>query len=356
MQIFTPFITNRKYRAARIGAGLLVLVILVTLLAQTALAQNTYVITDGDQVTYHTSFASDPAVVLDEAGFRLDSNDSYTTEASGGVSEITVRRGQRISIDYCGRQITATSYGEPLGEILSRLGLQTLNHTVSHDLNTLTYDGMEVRITNLVEATETYTVEIPAETIYCDDPTLPAGQEKILAEGASGQLLCTANVIYRNSQEYSRTVLEQTVVTAPSDRIVAVGTGEAVGEEAPELYIGDGVIILPTGEVLTYTDSASFVATAYTHMDAGCDFITATGTTVHWGTVAVDPRIIPYGTRMFIVSDDGYIYGISTAEDCGGAILGNRVDLYMPTLSHAFEFGRRNCTIYFLGESEWRDW
>ena len=77
--------------------------------------------------------------------------------------------------------------------------------------------------------------------------------------------------------------------------------------------------------------------------------ITATGTTVHIGTVAVDPTVIPYGTRMFIVSNDGqYVYGLSTAEDCGGAIKGNRLDLYYPTLAEAFQFGIRNCTVYFL--------
>ena len=78
--------------------------------------------------------------------------------------------------------------------------------------------------------------------------------------------------------------------------------------------------------------------------------ITATGTTVHWGTVAVDPRQIPYGTKMFIVSNDGkYVYGVSAAEDCGGSIKGNRIDLYMPTTKQCFAFGTRNCTIYFLG-------
>ena len=89
-------------------------------------------------------------------------------------------------------------------------------------------------------------------------------------------------------------------------------------------------------------------------MDDGCDMVTATGTRVKWGTVAVDPRMIPYGTRMFIVTTDGsFIYGIATAEDCGGAIKGNRIDLYMPTLSEAFRFGRRSCTVYFLGETDW---
>ena len=80
------------------------------------------------------------------------------------------------------------------------------------------------------------------------------------------------------------------------------------------------------------------------------DFITATGTTVHWGTVAVDPRYIPYGTRMFIAASNGsYVYGIAEAEDCGGDIKGDRMDLYMPTYEQCMEFGRRVCTIYFLG-------
>ena len=60
--------------------------------------------------------------------------------------------------------------------------------------------------------------------------------------------------------------------------------------------------------------------------------------------------IIPYGSRMFIVSNDGvYIYGVAVAEDCGGAIKGDRIDLYLPTYEECVEFGRRTCTIYFLG-------
>ena len=77
--------------------------------------------------------------------------------------------------------------------------------------------------------------------------------------------------------------------------------------------------------------------------------LTYTGTAVRVGSVAVDPRYIPYGTRMFIVSDDGcYIYGLSVAEDCGGAIKRDRIDLYFPTYDECIQFGRRNCTIYFL--------
>ena len=358
MQIFTPFITSKKYRFSRLAVVTLLLVALVVLLAQTALAQNTYVITDGDQVTYHTSFSSDPAVVLDEAGVELDSDDFYTTAASDDGTEIKVQRAQRVTVDYCGKRQQYSSYGETVGELIRRLGIQTYGrYSLSHQTDAQVVDGMTLRISDVVETTETYTVELAPETVYCNDPTLPLGAEKVLASGSAGQVLCTANVVYVNAQEQSRTILEQTILEQPADRIVAVGTGESVGQASTELYIGDGFIVLPTGEVLTYTHSDTFEATAYTHLDDGCDMTTATGTTVHWGTVAVDPSVIPYGTRMFIVTPDGsFVYGVSTAEDCGGAIQGKRVDLYVPSISYAFEVGRRDVTIYFLGESQWRDW
>ena len=86
------------------------------------------------------------------------------------------------------------------------------------------------------------------------------------------------------------------------------------------------------------------------HTDQGCTTTTATGTTVRRGTVAVDPRYIPYGTRMFIVASDGsFLYGLAQAEDCGGDIKGDRMDLYFPTFEDCITFGRRRCTVYFLG-------
>ena len=110
------------------------------------------------------------------------------------------------------------------------------------------------------------------------------------------------------------------------------------------------MILLPTGEKLDYTRVDYVRATAYTHSDPGCTITTATGTKVHHGTVAVDPRYIPYGTRMFIMASDGsYIYGLCEAEDCGGDIKGDRVDLYLPNTEACMEFGRRRCTVYFLG-------
>ena len=69
------------------------------------------------------------------------------------------------------------------------------------------------------------------------------------------------------------------------------------------------------------------------------------------GVVAVDPRWVPFGTRMFIVTNDGeYIYGIGTAEDAGDQnIKYNRIDLWYPTKEECIQFGYRECTVYILG-------
>ena len=206
-----------------------------------------------------------------------------------------------------------------------------------------------IRIFTTVLSEDTYTVEIPYETVYRETELLKVGTEVILTQGVAGQKICTAEVTYINGKETVRNTLTEEVITQPVTHVVAVGTGDGTVKNGKPI-IGDGVIIAPNGDVLTYTGVETFQATAYTHTDAGCNMITATGTTVHIGTVAVDPRLIPYGTRMFIVSKDGrFVYGVSTAEDCGGAIKNKRIDLYYPTYNECIQFGRRDCYVYFLG-------
>ena len=171
----------------------------------------------------------------------------------------------------------------------------------------------------------------------------------VLTAGINGESVCEAEVTYVNGLETARTPISETVITKPVTQVIAVGTGDGSVTNGQPI-IGDGVIIAPNGDVLTYDSVKTFKATAYTHTDPGCNKTTSTGTTVHIGTVAVDPSVIPYGTRMFIVTKDGrYIYGVSTAEDCGSAIKGNRLDLYFPTNGECIQFGVRDCYVYFLG-------
>ena len=342
--------TKRNHFFLRLSAILLPVILVVVGLSQTAFAK-TYVITDGDRVVTYTTFATDPTEILGQAGMDLQEDDTYVTTGSTGI---TIRRAQTVYICYHGEWMEVSTPGETAGELLARMNLDVDGEDVlSHSLETPTFDGMELRVDRVVCQQETYTSTLEHETTYCTDATIPEGHREVLTQGRDGELRCTANVTYINGVETEREVLSQDVTIAPVTEIVAQGTGTAaetaVDPEAMPI-IGDGYITLPTGEVLTYTDTATVRATAYTHTDAGCDLITATGSTVHVGTVAVEPRYIPYGTRMFIVANDGsYIYGISEAEDCGGAIKGDRVDLYFPTYAECMAFGWRTCTIYFLG-------
>ena len=345
-------VLRRKVFLIRLYIVLLSLILVLALLAlisQAALAK-TYVVTDGDRVVTYTTFASEPETVLEQLGLSLNQNDTYTTQAVEGAAAITVCRAQKITVHYHGQTTLVTSFGETAGELLSRLGLDvTGEDVVSHGLEEETYDGMVLRVDRPEILRQVYTAAIPHPVSRCSDPTLPVGTEAVLTPGTDGEMRCTAEITYLGGQEAGRQVLSETVTRQPVAEIIAVGTGSAPAvSEKP--VIADGRITLPTGEVLTYTRTDTVRATAYTHTDRGCDTVTATGTRVHRGTAAVDPRFIPYGTRMFIVSSDGtYVYGIAAAEDCGGDIKGDRMDLYLPTHAQCTAFGRRVCTVYFLG-------
>ena len=342
-----PTVSNKRMMLHIFLIFLCILFILF-MLAPTALAK-TYVITDGDRTITYTTFATDPADVLAEAGVGLSEYDTYTT---AGGDTITIRRALEVHLSYRGETSLVTSGGETVGQLLARLGLDVSQHdTLSHSLDTPVSDGMVLTINSTITRQETYTTMIPHDISYCSDESLPLGTEEVLISGRDGELLCTAEVTYINGEEVHRSILSERQTIAPITQVIARGTGYNAAADIQDMpVIEDGYIIMPSGEILTYYKTDNVTATGYTHTDAGCDMITSTGTTVHYGTAAVDPRFIPYGTRMLIVSHDGErYYGIATAEDCGGAIKRDKMDLYFPTHQECIEFGRRRCTIYFLG-------
>ena len=345
---------ERKILFIRVAAILIPMAIVLLLLSQQVFAQTTYVITDGSRILVHTTSATDPMVVLGEAGLELGADDTYTTQASDGISEINVRRSQRMTINYYGKPMEVTSHGQTVGELLTHLNLiWGGDDTISLPLDTPTYEGMELTVTHVVHDTQTYTTVLPHETTYCTDTTLPQGSEKVVRKGVDGEILCKATVTYINGQETERQVLHRQVVAQPVREIIAMGSAVEVPQQKETnkaALIGDGTITLPSGEVLTYTKRVTCLATAYNC--EGYVGTTATGTRARVGAIAVDPKVFPYGTRFYIESQDGeYIYGIATAEDCGDKrfIHDTRLDLYFNTRYECIQFGARNCNVYILG-------
>lgn len=148
------------------------------------------------------------------------------------------------------------------------------------------------------------------------------------------------------------TIVENTTINA--DDVVAEPEGEKVGYTFSELgltqisdiKVPDDILFDENGIPLNYTRKLTGKSTAY-HMGT----TTATGTRVHPGVVAVNPKIIPYGTKMYIVGSDGTVYGYSSAEDTGGFIHWNNApiaDLYMSSTNACYAWGNKRVTIYIF--------
>ena len=312
------------------------------------LSGTAYVIQDGHRTLVHITKETDPAAILTEAGVEVGP-EGFLMEQSEAGPTIRLMRQQHITIDYYGSLVETTSAGETVAQLLQRLELKAgEGDLLSVTGESRTFDGMHLRIGRVLRQEQTYTAEIPCNTVCCKDPTLPEGTQQILRQGRNGELIRTAEVTYVNGIEENRRILTERVLVRPVDTVVAVGTGQLVPKIEPTTMpvIGNGMITLPTGEVLTYDRVISSLATAY--CDKGK---TATGTQARVGAIAVDPKYIPYGTRMFIMSKDGeYVYGIATAEDCGSKehIYGTRIDLHYDTRYECRQFGARMCWVYML--------
>lgn len=116
----------------------------------------------------------------------------------------------------------------------------------------------------------------------------------------------------------------------------------AAARKAEEERLRNQIIETSRGAV-RYTHAMTMEASAYLPTDGGGSGVTASGMRAQRGVVAVDPRVIPLGTRLYIPG-----YGDAIAADTGGAINGHMIDLCMESYGEAMQFGRRHVTVYVL--------
>jgi 3D (Asp-Asp-Asp) domain-containing protein len=194
-----------------------------------------------------------------------------------------------------------------------------------------------IRLTHLNAWTETVRKPIPAPVKKIGSFEVEAGKTMVVAAGAPGLRELTYLVTRTDRSSRPRRSLLAARILRPSRlRVIATGLDDyaALAEVARRGF--DGTIKL-AGAAL------SMIATAYTASCAGCSGYTAIGPRAGHGIVAVDPRVIPLGTRLFIPG-----YGSAVAGDTGGAIRGNRIDLGFNSNSDATRFGRRTVVVYVL--------
>lgn len=197
-------------------------------------------------------------------------------------------------------------------------------------------EGTIIEITSNTSKTIEDIVEIPFEVETISNPQLDEGVQNILSEGINGQKKTVVEIKYMSGKEVSRETILEEVTQPPVNKVVEVGTAKTIKGV-------DGVYQFERELTMSATAyTANYECTGKSPGDANFG-VTASGIKAKSGVVAVDPKVIPLGTELYI---EGYGYAI--AGDTGSAIKGNKIDLYFDSYSHCLQFGRQNVTVYIL--------
>ena len=303
--------------------------------------------TDAAALTILTG-AEDSAIVLDKGSVKVSEMPEQIRKFSG--REILLNKGQAVTVTRNGQTLTTEAeWSEKVSVLLKRVGIElTPLEMVMVDVSG---SGVHITVDDDLTYYDRVVEEVPYETIRVANPDLLKGTERVVQEGVTGGRTAIYEVVWANGRQISRQFVED-LGTSTVNEIIEYGTSadEIARDDRITNIIqnedGSGLLEFASGVTLKFSGTKAMTATAYTAGYGGADYTTATGTFVKIGVAAVDRKVIPLGTRMYIVTDDGIVYGLAKAEDTG--VRGNVIDLYHNTYEDCINFGRRPCTVYIL--------
>ncbi len=289
---------------------------------------------DGQRIPFESSRPT-VGLALKEMGVRLGPGDlvvpSTDSELTAGL-EITVRHATPITVALpSGRRVVYT-LRDTVGEALDEAGIELPagdDVRVEPTLDSSVRPDMAVHIILLSNELSMEQEFVESQTVFEPDPSLPFGRARIV-EGNDGVRYRQYSVNYENGVETSRELVAEWFDPEPRDTIVyyspAVAPQALASGGAPADARGG-----PPPEGARIAQTLRVYATWYNPASAGRAptdpyyGITATGVPVTYGVIAVDPNIIPLGTKLYV---PGYGYGV--AADTGGAVVGHLIDLGYP--------------------------
>ncbi|MHB8147493.1 MAG: ubiquitin-like domain-containing protein [Vulcanimicrobiaceae bacterium] len=291
-------------------------------------------------VTHHSTRAATVGAFLRERGIKVGTNDYVAPREQVPLSDhlvITYRAAVPVTIVGIHLHRRVDSAAGDVGALLEEQGIVLGAHDrVQPSLaDRVPFNGV-VRIARVITWQRTEKRTIAAQTVHRLDFSMEPGSSRVISKGRTGERAVTLQFTQRDNGRVRHAIVASHIVREPKPRIVAEGVGEYA---AFARFAKRGI------EHTAYiaASAMTMVATAYTAHCYGCSGITAIGRPAGHGIVAVDPRVIPLGTRLYIPG-----YGFALAGDTGGAIRGNRIDLGFNSLRDAIEFGRREVTVYRL--------
>lgn len=303
-----------------------------------------------DEVTQITSYANTVGEFLEKENISFKEGGYINVALDQKLEEnmdIIIKNPKSYNISIGGSIGEVQSVYGTVDEVLDDLGIElgVKDYTYPTKDSKISI-GSTIEIFKVVEVIETVENTIPFEKIVTKNNKLDKGKSEIVQEGEEGLKTTEIKNEYINGQLNSTVVVKEEIVKEPISQITEKGTKELVK-------------VIPSRGATNYREVVQMSATAYdlsyesTGKRPGDRYygITASGTKARPGVVAVDPSVIPLGTKLYIESTDGTKdYGFATAEDKGGAIKGNKIDLFFESASQVRQFGRRKVKVYILGK------
>lgn len=253
----------------------------------------------------------------------VDEVNVQRTESVTDDMDIEVLRSIPIQVSADGKKFDTYLAPRTVADTLEKLGITLgIEDKVSLAMDHMLEPNDQLNIVRVSHKIETASSEIPFQTV-AQAADYPVGlPDRLVSRGSNGLQEQTVRLTLEDGKEVDREILEQRVVKAPTNQVVSRGAQTTISRG---------------GNTITFKRAYVMKATAYC-IPGGK---TATGASVGKGVVAVDPRVISLGKSVYV---DGY--GSAHALDTGGAIKGNRIDLYMNSEQEALRWGVRYVTVY----------
>ncbi len=303
---------------------------------------------DGKEETFVT-YKRTVKDVLDTQGVTINPKDKVQPALNSNVSEgdtISIKRAVSVELTVGDKTTKIDTAEETIEDMLEVEKEELKNQGIEFDkgvdeitpaLDTKITSNLQINLVNVEIKKHLASEAINFDVVVEEDSNLDSGLEEIKQEGAAGEKEVLYEVVYKNGKEVSKTVKSSKVLVEPVNKIVAQGTRRTFASR--------------DGQLLDYKSVLYVESTAYS--GGG---VTATGTVPvrdpnGISTIAVDPRVIPLGSLVYVEG-----YGKAIAADTGGAIKGNIVDVYLNSNEEALNsWGRKyNVPVYILAyPGEW---
>ncbi|MGG3468407.1 ubiquitin-like domain-containing protein [Neobacillus pocheonensis] len=299
-------------------------------------AKQVTIVKDNEKKTIWTT-AGNVAELLKEQKIVLNAHDQISPKPQATIKNkltVGIEKALNLTLVDNGKSQQVWTTSTTVADFLKQQGIKL--NTLDRVEPTLTEKMKENGVVNVIRVEKvTDVVEEPVEfaVVTKKDESLAKGKEKTLSAGKQGRVSKQFEVLLENGKEVSRKLLSEQMISEKQDKVVAVGTKDL------SMQVSRGADETGTEFYVT--------ATAYTANCNGCSGRTATGLNLranpNMKVIAVDPRIIPLGTKVFVEG-----YGYAVAADTGGAIKGYIIDVFVPSNSDAYRWGRKKVKIKIL--------